>query len=284
MTHDMKEHFACYYCNEVERTLVEILRVDHMETGEILLLQNEIIFILEGKLSFTFRDHTGGEIGKGQLMFLPVGDRLFYRAVDNSLVLVVRMHEMRLCQSFSVEKLYKRIEQHTGNPENLGTLDINNHLWNFANGLVATCSSGLLCKHFFEVKIKELMILIRIYYPNEQLCQFFYAILNPDNKFAEFVRVNHLKYQTVQEMAAALHLTVKQFSTRFKKVFDQPPYEWMKAKKERVIYDEICMTDKPLKQIAMEYGITSSGNFTNYCKAAFGKTGEQIRNKNKGPE
>ncbi len=283
MTQNMKEHPACHYCIGVEKTLVEILRTDHTKAGEISLLQNEIVFILEGGLSFTLRDRTGGELHKGQLVFLPAGDRMFYKIAAKSVILIVRMHQMQLCQGFSIEKLHKRLEK-TGYRENPGTLEINSHLWNFANGLLETCSDGLLCRYFFETKIKELMILIRIYYPDEQLCSFFYTLLNPDNKFAEFVRVNHLKYQTAKEMAEALHLTGKQFSTRFRKVFDQPPYEWMKAKKERVIYDEICMTDKPLKQIAMEYGISSSGNFTNFCKSAFGKTGEQIRGQNKGME
>ena len=105
-------------------------------------------------------------------------------------------------------------------------------------------------------------------------------MLSPDSTFSEFVRTNHIRYKTVHELATAMNITAQQFTRRFTTIFGQAPYEWMQQQKAQVIYGEILHGNKPLKEIAADYGFTDQANFNRFCRTFFETTPGRIR-KNK---
>jgi AraC-like DNA-binding protein len=104
-------------------------------------------------------------------------------------------------------------------------------------------------------------------------------VLNSDIAFAEFIRINHLKYPTVNDLAQAMNMTAQQFSKRFNHVFGQAPYKWMQLEKARLIYGEICRNNKSFKEIATSYGFNIPANFNRFCKTSFGVSPGEIRKK-----
>jgi AraC-like DNA-binding protein len=164
-------------------------------------------------------------------------------------------------------------------PESLTVLDFNVRMWHFANGLVCTWEDGLRCRFYLQAKINELLLLIRLYYSEEQLGRFFYFILKSDTVFWDFVQTNYLHYSTVGKLAEAMNLTPQQFTRRFNSVFGQAPYGWMQREKARLIYGEICRSDKPIKEIASNFGFPIPANFNRFCKTAFGMNPGAIRKK-----
>lgn len=127
------------------------------------------------------------------------------------------------------------------------------------------------------MKIKEFFLLLRAYYPKEQIYDFLYPILSRDTAFSEYVRKNWSKYKTVKEIADTLHQTPKQFSKKFKEVFDKPPYKWIKERRATAIYHEICSDNIPLKQIAAKYGFSTIPQFTKFCKTELGRNPGELR-------
>ena len=276
---NVEEHLSCYCYEGGERPLIEVRKVKRTETEEMLLSSNVIMLVMSGKIRINIINYKKVEINKGHFVFLPSDHSVFCKAIAKSKVLIFRLDEsIRLCYSYSLDQLYNRVKN-MEKPESLTVLDFNVRIWDFANALVNTWEDGLRCRIYLQDKINELLLLLRAYYPEEQLGRLFYDILSSDSVFSEFVRSSYLKYSTVNKLAEAMNMTSQQFTRRFNNVFGQAPYGWMQREKSRLIYGEICRSDKPIKEIAAQFGFTIPANFNRFCKAAFGMNPGEIRKK-----
>jgi len=127
------------------------------------------------------------------------------------------------------------------------------------------------------MKIREFFLMLRAYYPKDELREFLSMILSRDTAFSEYVRNNRNKFPTVIALAKSMHLTQRQFASRFKEVFGCTPYRWIKEGKILMIHRQITSTRKPIKQIAYENGFGSLAQFTRFCKTELGKTPTELR-------
>ena len=271
-------HKNCYCYENEKNSLIKIMMFDRGEVYRISLSTNEIVFILEGKIYFS-GDSSDGAFDKGHLVFLPAGDHFCYKADASSTVLIIRLLDiMSFCPNFSIKQLFHRMKEEE-KPEFFSPLEINDRLWHFAHGLVDSWQDGLKCKHYLRSEITKLLTMLPFYYSKEDLSRFFYPILSPDTTFSEFVRMNHLKYRTVNEFASAMKMTVQQFARRFHSIYRQAPYEWMQQQKARMIYSEISQGNKPLKEVAADFGFTDQSNFNRFCKTYYETTPGKIRKK-----
>jgi AraC-like DNA-binding protein len=185
---------------------------------------------------------------------------------------------INLCECYHIEQLYCEPIGRSDPPETGAyTLEINSRMLHFLTGLRNCIGDGIKCKVFFDMKIREFFLMFRAYYPKEQLYDFLYPILSRDTAFSEYVRKNWSKYKTVIEMADALHQTPKQFSKKFREVFDKPPYKWIKEQRANKIYHEICSGNIPLKQVAAKYGFSTIPQFTKFCKTELGRNPGELR-------
>jgi len=277
--YNIEEHLSCYCYDKDEKPMVEIRKVKNMAMGEILFSCNEIVFVLEGRLRLSLRNNPDGELRSGQIVFLPAGDKLHYKALTRCRLLIFRLEDsIHLCHTFGLERLNSIINE-VDKPETLVPLEMNDRLQHFAQGMIDTMGDGLRCRIYLQARINSLLIMLRAYYPVEQLCLFFAPILSPDTLFSEQVRSNYLKYRTVNDLAMAMNMTPQQFTRRFNNVFGQPPYEWMQQEKARLIHGEICRSNKPFKEIANRYGFTVQANFNRFCQTAFAMSPGEIRKK-----
>jgi len=277
--YNAEEHLSCYCYEGGVDPVIEVREIKRMETGDLSLSSNEIVLVVSGKIRLNIYDKQGWELRKGQFVFLPSGFNLSYKALTKGQILIFRLDDsIHLCHSYSLERLYskeKRIEK----SEIITVLECNTRLWHFVKSLINTWEDGLKCRFYLQAKINELLILIRLYYSEEQLGHFFYFVLSSDKAFAEFVRMSYLQYPTVGKLAEAMNMTPQQFTRRFNDVFGQAPYGWMQREKARLIYGEICRSDKPLKEIASKYGFPIPANFNRFCKISFGMNPGEIRKK-----
>lgn len=275
--HNREEHEACYCYDNGKNPLVKILKLNHGERSSINLSANEIVFIMEGRVVCAPCEHPEKEFCKGQLIFLPAGDQLYYRASDMSVVLILRLIDsIHLCSNLNIKNLHSRMKERK-KPDSLFPLEINDRLRHFAQGLIDIWQDGLRCKFFLRAEIAKLLNMLPIYYSKDELSRFFYPILSPDTTFSEFVRMNYLKYPTVNELSAAMNMTTQQFTRRFRTVFGQAPYVWMQEQKAHLVFGEICRSNKPLKEIAANYGFNDQANFNRFCKTFFETTPGRIR-------
>jgi len=274
---NVEEHKSCYCYDGGKEPLIEPMEFESGTKAEIMLSTNELVFIMAGDIGLTLRDNMSGRFSKGNIVFLPVGYKLHYEAFRKTKIFVIRLKEyIHLCHTYSLEQLYSKIND-VHKPENLTPLEINARLKHFITGLTETWHDGLKCRKYFEAKIAELLVMIRAYYSEKVLYQFFYPILSPDTVFSEFVRLNWFKHGNVSKLAEAMNMSLQQFAKRFNKVFGQTPYKWMQQEKARMIYMEISQNKKPLKEIAWDYGFTAYTHFSRFCRVMFNMNPAEIR-------
>ena len=275
---NVEEHLDCYCYDSGLYPLIEVRKFKLLEFGDIALSSNEIVFVLKGKLRFSMHDFST-EISHGHFVLLPATHKIHYKAFLKSTIMILRLNEdMQLCPTFNLDRLNKK-QKSVERPPGFTVLEINIRIRHYISGLLSTLKDGLKCRYFFQAKITELLIMLRVFYSEEQQSSFFYYFFTTDAGFAEYVRSNHLRYATVNEFAVAMEMTPQQFARRFYSLFGENPYEWMQREKARLVYRDICRTNKPLKDIADKYGFHIQANFSRFCKAAFGMNPGEIRKK-----
>lgn len=284
---DINEHLNCFNYELSEKPIIEVERIDKEEKKEFSTINNKVFFILEGKVQFSAENLPDYQGQKGQILFIPAGANYSYKALTTSMLLIFSIQQpMMLCSNLSMEELYKQKKtsqenEHRPHPNWLGVVEINARIWHFLDGITNCISDGLKCRYWFELKVKEFFTFLRVYYPKQEIYEFLYPILSGDTAFSEYIRTNWRCFHSVQEMATSMNMTVKQFSTKFVKIFGKTPYRWMQEERSRIVIREIASTNKLFKQIAIENGFSTDSMFTNFCKKELGATPTELRDEKK---
>lgn len=278
-----KEHVSCFNYDHSTKPIIEELNIKVEEKESISINTNEIVFFLEGKLRFIFKDFPEYIATKGEIVFLAAGGDFSYEALSDCVIVVFRIHKpMKLCNTFPVERLnnIKNIDprnQYKPHTEHLSLLQMNPRVWYLIYGVRDSLSDGQRCVQFFELKIQEFFLTLRIYYTKEEIHDFLYLVLSGDTAFSEYIRLNWNKHRTVQELAKSMNMATKAFTLKFKDIFKTSPYKWMLLGRAQHIQNEILTSNKPFKQIAMENDFVAFSQFSRFCKKHLGQNPSEIR-------
>lgn len=279
----MDEHLDCFYYDKTENPQIELISLPkgYEETRKVI--NNEVLFFMEGKLKYQFRSFPAVYGSKGQILFVPAGGTFSCKVMNNTEIIIFRLRShIQLCENFQIEKLYglgttESDGEYKPRTKRLNCLEIKPCVWRFLDALADYLSDGIKCRYFFELKIKELFHLLRLYYSQEDLHDFFYLILSGDTAFSEYVRKRWTRFRNIKEMAGSLNMTQKQFSNKFKTVFGVTPHKWVTEGRAKMVLDELTATNKSFKQIAFELGFSSEQQFSKFSKKVFGKTAKALR-------
>lgn len=232
---------------------------------------------MDGGLYLTYEDRFEKYVEKGWFFFIPSGANVGYVIANKCQAIVFRLQYIDyLCNGFRMEQLFDG--NHNDLPHlNIYPLEINHTLWYCLNGLDEAIGSGLNCRDYHEVKIKEVNTLIRSFYSKMQLRYFFSPILSSNMQFSEFIRRNHHKFKTVGEMADFMHMSPKNFTKKFNLVFGMPPSLWKNRERAQRIFNELSIGNKSFGQISEEYGFKVQAHLNKFCKREFGKNPGEIR-------
>ncbi len=270
-----QEHFSC---NGYDRDTPGIIDSPHYHPGECWegkAVTKKIIFILTGSMQISYGFFIDRKIGAGNIYLLPPGCCFTARTGEGVSLLVIRIVEaIHFCENNYLEDL--ELE----NPDaktDLQLLEIKPPLHSFLSLLSRTLSDGLRCKHFFKLKTKEMLYLLRTYYTKKELGAFFRPLLSTDAQFTEFVLRNYHRVKTVSQFASLNSCSLSNFDKKFRRAFGTSAYQWMMQKCNEQVFHEIKTTNKPFLQIAEEQGFSSNSQFTDYCKKHLGGTPGKIR-------
>ncbi len=283
---NLKDHLSCDNYDKLSAPVFDLRhsRPDTAETG--LLERQRVVFLIKGELRiFPSEDQTCVQtIRRGYFFYTPLDRGLYFESSPGACFIVINLHgHLCLCEGCMIDHLYMNRDRmiHWGECREgcpfIQATKINTPLSLFMEGLRHTIRDGLKCRYFTESKIKEFLILLRVYYSGRQLRQLFYLMLSTDHIFSEYVKSHHEQYKTLNDLAIAMHYTPKKFSKKFKDVFGQTAHEWLKEKKMKIIHNEICRSDKPFKQIAYDQGFSEQSQLNRFCKECFGKTPGEMR-------
>lgn len=266
-----------YQKNETLSTIKRI-KIVNEECLILRTIEGEIVSILQGCVDFSKEEKKEQKqiARKGELLFLPPGKSFYITAKEDSLFLVFCYSGEQLIQLKSLLK-EKYINQGKQAKNNWFLLTMRGQLYKYMDCLAACLEDGFTNNMFYNIKIAEFLVLLKGYYTKEELTNFIQSLSTNDTYFTHFIYENYDKVKTVREFAQKANLSLSSFEKEFKKVFNVPPYRWMKQRKTEHIYNEICYGVKPLKVISEEFGFSSTSQMSDFCKKEFGIPPGRIR-------
>ncbi|NDV95419.1 AraC family transcriptional regulator [Dysgonomonas sp. 521] len=267
-----------------------------MEQGQSWEVQpwvNKIIFILEGEIEYSTGESGYYVAHKGQFLFLAANRSLSVHAGQGAHLGIIRLYDkIQLCDSFHLENLtttgqakanpIKGSKKHFGDNTGTGLLLTANPIMERYLEILTICHrQGLKSRYYNECKIRELMFILRAFYSKEDLYRFFYPALTTDTWFSQFIMSNYNKYDDLAGLAAAMNYTVSGFEKKFRKVFYEAPYTWMRRQRAQEAYHYIKTSDKSFKEIAEIFGFSTPPAFIRFIRENFGMTPGEIRKKSR---
>ena len=270
------EHLACFNYGK-RKDLIEI--VDKKEdVFEFEAENNCIAIVYKGSVLFSSGMINGKEMKEGDIFVIPFLNKNIIEVKDTCRLFIFKLDvNFSFCDHFSFEKLHSFLNV---KKESINPLKANSSIGNYLVGMEHYINEGLDCLYFSELKIKELLFILRVYYSEEALAQLFYPILTKDAEFSNLVYKNIKNIRTAKELAATMNYSFSGFNKRFKKVFGISANKWMEERIAREIYREINCTNKTMMEIAYQYGFSPS-YFNDFCRRIFNATPKQIRKSEK---
>ena len=157
------------------------------------------------------------------------------------------------------------------------TLPIRKPLLHALRQVLFYLETGLLCRHMHILKQREIILILRGFYAKNELAGFFAGASGIGSKFENLILNNYRKVKTVKEFASLCCVSERSFNRKFQHYFNQSPYQWMQERKAELIHEKICNPDIAFREIAREFGFSSSAHLTCYCKKQFGTTPTHLR-------
>ncbi len=271
------EHLACFQYDDGKNPAIERIERTKGRQFQIFNDVNKIVFVLKGIIAVSFDKQVNKEIREGEFFFVPSKSQYSSLPKEDSVVLIFRLNmSFNFCDHFSFEML---LDKNGGEKtkESFTKLTANNLLGNYLNSLEIFLLDELKCFYFLELKLKELLFLLRAYYSKDELYALFTSVLSADVQFSNKVFEYCEKVKSSKELAEIMNYSLSGFEKRFKRVFGVPAYQWLKMRKARNIYHEISCTKRTFAEIAFQYGFSSPSYFNDFSKANFGRTPGEIR-------
>lgn len=238
-----------------------------------------IILMLEGKICFTTLDQHTLVVNKGEIAFIPIGSMSQVDIKTQSKIILIRLSALPDWNLYcpipkSKSHFVDKIEGMEKTPEKI---KIKPQLKVYVESLNSCLTVGEGDPKLMELKVKELLILTKLIYTDKEVCRLFSAISGRELSFVEYIEQHWNQFDNLQELADSMHLTMRQFTTRFHALFDKTPYQWIIEHRSRCIYCDLIYTRKSLRQISTEHKFKSVPHFNTFCKAYLGKTPGEIR-------
>ena len=146
----------------------------------------------------------------------------------------------------------------------------------FLNQLIYYLDQGVKCEHFHEMKEQELFLILRWFYPKEQLAQLFYPIIGQSIDFKAFVLDNYSKVKSINELSNLSMMGRSSFDLKFKKEFGMPPGQWMLKQKAKHIKIHMSMPGVNISDLLIKFDFNSATHFTRFCKQHFDSTPSKL--------
>lgn len=276
-----KEHHNCYLHDNQEDSIIVHFKKTKGETFLFNKIHNQIVFLLEGKINYSFEYQVNNIFEKGTFLMFPRGYKCTIDIVEDSNIIMISMHnEISFCRHFPLEILCE-LKKNSVPKNSAFPLTINKTISTCLNTIVESISNGLKCEYFHEIKQRELLFYLRIYYSKKDLAAFFAPILNNDVHFSRLVYKNYESAKSIKNLAALTHYSVSGFKKRFMKIFGVPPHCWIEKEKAKKIYYEINCTQRTFKEISIEYDFSSTAHFDKFCKRVYGMSPGVLRKNSK---
>ena len=273
-----QEHFACHNYEKGQNSTLEIIKSPAGSVIERDLVDNEIVFLVEGRVKLWYNKMMGKELTSGVILFYPPGSKIKVMVEEDTHFVVCRVRDvLNLCECLSLERLHQEVGETPQVPEGFYMLEINDRLRKYIDLFAECVDDGLKCTYYFATKTKELFFMLRAYYTKEQLANFFKPVLSKDAQFMNLMYQNYRNVSSVQQLADLSMYSMSGFKKQFHRIFGTSASEWMREQKATRIFQDLNNSSLSIKELAERHGFPSVSAFSNFCQEKFGMPPGKIR-------
>ena len=248
-----------------------------IKQGEFIIPSNKehhcLFFLISGRIDLFYESHTYN-FKKNTIWFIPMSSEYkIYANADSSLIMNYFNKPIDFCEKIALENLTMFFDPKS----TIFMLKINMPLKKFLSTTIFYINEGVFCKHFHEIKQKELFYLLRYFYTKKEIAGLFASIISKSLDFKNIVLSNYLHASSVKELAQTCNYSLSSFNRIFKKNFQENPYIWLQNQKVKYIIGRLSDKNIPLGQIIDEFRFSSPSHFTIFCKKHLNSTPSQYR-------
>ncbi|MDR3143130.1 MAG: helix-turn-helix transcriptional regulator [Tannerellaceae bacterium] len=255
-----------------------IFNIKQERKGKMIQLKemhlNHLLFILEGEMNVSYNEFKN---------HLCVGGDMIFVARDANLIAETYTEVQYLLLSFNnhiqiIEHLeLTHLKEHNNERSIFNKLDIRPPLQGILDSILFYQNNKIKSRQLNEAKQKEIFLVMKTFYTQQELSRFLKPVLNQDIDFKAFMFKHYIDVKNVDELAQLCNLSIRSLTRKFKLYFGDSPYRWMLKQKAHHIKTLLIDKKIPMQQIIKEYGFSSPAHFTTYCKKHFGMTPSSYR-------
>ena len=248
-----------------------------IKQGEFIVPSDEkyhcLFFLIAGQADLYYESQVYN-LRSDAFWFIPMSsDYKIYANTDTILIMNYFNKPIDFCEKTALENLSGFLNQ---KPYTL-VLRINKPLRKFLSTIIFYINEGIFCKHFHEIKQKELFYILRYFYTKKEVAGLFAPIISKNIDFKNKVLANYSNANSVKELAQICNYSLSSFNRIFKKNFKENPYLWLQNQKVKFIAGRLSDKNIPLSQIIDEFRFSSPSHFTIFCKKHLNLTPSQFR-------
>ena len=241
---------------------------------------NHIIAVLKGSLLIEYDDFKGIRFSEGEMVFLPAYSKSHIEALDESRVMMGTFEmPVEVCIRLSMDALW---EKRSEMEYRFRSIPINTPMRQYIDLLAMYIESGVQCAHLHEVKEKELYLVLRWFYTDEEFLNFFYPLIGKSLDFRAQVMKHYSKVKSIEELAGQLSMSRSNFDNKFKEIFGMPPKQWTLKRKARSVKHFMSKPDITISDVMRQYDFESFTHFNRFCQQQFGMPPTELIKELKG--
>ena len=253
---------------------------EEIEEGELLQRKSLweyhcVLFFLSGKVEVIHNGSRPRMIEEGNMIFVARLSECVVEAKTKVSVVVMSFDDLlNTCDKFTFQNL---VPISSLLKYEFEELPIRFPLDDYLNLVQIYIQDQLPGEYLWKEKQKELFILLRTYYANEELAMFFYPLIGKNMDFKKMVFDCYPMVRSVQDFADKSGCSPVVFQRRFKDVFGEPVYQWIQRQKAEHIKHLLMTENVNLKDLADEFDFASPAHLNKFCKIWFGMSPSELR-------
>lgn len=268
-------------CKGCEAKLNEYFEYKEYKKGYIYTGENPtnyiLFFVISGKLQINCNDENILTFNQQEIGLIPLGYSYKWEVIeDSSVITLCGTKDISPCDQFAAK--YQNNQWLNVKPS-FTSIPIRPRIGDFLNSIRNYLTDGINCPQMHCAKTRELSALFRAYYSIDELAEFFITMIKNTKEFEIFIMQNYQKMKGVKEFVNLSGMNVSTFIRKFKDHFGETPYQWMIKQKSKKILHELSTSSKSIADIMREYDFSDASHFNRYCKAFFGASPTELRNK-----
>lgn len=235
-----------------------------------------ITFVISGKISYKKDENSLSPILDDKLAIMIDNLDISLFAIEDSEIIICNLaNNLKIQPCFGHEI---GLNEDSACNCNTVIIEINSLIHVFLSSIDLYTNMPPNCFNYQELKRLELLILLKIRYPQSRFSYLLPPEDLPEFNFRSLILNNYKTVKNVKELANLTNTSMSTFTRKFKLNFGMSFSQWKKSHIANNVYREIKFTTKSFKNIAVENNFSSQAHFNRFCKKQYGKTPGELRN------